>query len=140
MKHRVLFLCTHNANRSQMAEGLVNHFLGGQWEAFSAGTEATVVNPRAIRVMAELGIDISSQRSKNLAEFDSQTFDRVITLCGDATEKCPYFVGGVQREHVGFDDPSRATGTEEEIMADFRRVRDEMRQKLTAHLSGGTHE
>ncbi|CAG0931310.1 arsenate reductase ArsC [Geobacter sp.] len=140
MKQRVLFLCTHNANRSQMAEGLVNHFLGDRWEASSAGTEATVVNPRAIRAMAELGIDISGHRSKNLAKFEGQTFDRIVTLCGDADEKCPLFVGGVRREHLGFDDPSRATGTEEEIMAEFRRVRDEMRKILTAHLTGVGHE
>ncbi|GLI38562.1 arsenate reductase ArsC [Geobacter hydrogenophilus] len=135
MKQRVLFLCTHNANRSQMAEGLVNHFLGERWEASSAGTEATAVNPRAIRAMAEMGIDISGQRSKTLSEFDGQTFDRVITLCGGASEKCPLFVGGVRREHLGFDDPSRATGTEEEIMAEFRRVRDEMKKALLELLT-----
>lgn len=140
MKQRVLFLCTHNANRSQMAEGLVNHFLGDRWEACSAGTEATMVNPRAVRAMAELGIDISGQRSKNLDEFEGQSFDRVITLCGDAAETCPLFVGGVRREHLGFADPSRAAGTEEEIMAEFRRVRDEMREKLTTHLTGDSHE
>ncbi|QSV47235.1 arsenate reductase ArsC [Geobacter benzoatilyticus] len=140
MKQRVLFLCTHNANRSQMAEGLVNHFLGDRWEACSAGTEATRVNPRATRAMAELGIDISGQHSKNLAEFDGQSFDRVITLCGDAAETCPLFVGGVRREHLGFTDPSRTAGTEEEIMAEFRRVRDEMREKLTTHLTGDSHE
>ncbi|WP_298271618.1 arsenate reductase ArsC [Geobacter sp.] len=140
MKQRVLFLCTHNANRSQMAEGLVNHFLGDRWEARSAGTEATAVNPRAIRAMAELGIDISGHRSKTLDEFDGQSFDRVITLCGDAGEKCPLFVGGVRRQHLGFDDPSRAAGTEEEIMTGYRRVRDEMRQELTSHLAGGDHE
>lgn len=135
MKQRVLFLCTHNANRSQMAEGLVNHFLGDRWEACSAGTEATRVNLRAIRAMAELGIDISGHSSKNLSEFDDQTFDRVIALCGDATEKCPLFFGGVRREHLGFDDPSRATGTEEEIMAEFRRVRDEMKKRLLELLA-----
>ena len=135
MKQRVLFLCTHNANRSQMAEGLVNHFLGERWEASSAGTEATAVNPRAIRAMAELGIDISGQRSKTLSEFEGQTFDRVITLCGDASEKCPLFFGGVRREHIGFDDPSRATGTEEEIMAEFRRVRDKMKERLLELLT-----
>lgn len=127
MKKRVLFLCTHNSCRSQMAEGLLNHDLGERFEACSAGTEATRVNPRAIRIMAEIGIDISGQRSKTLDECDGQPFDCVVTLCGDANEKCPLFVGGVERIHVGFDDPSRTTGSEEEIMAEFRRVRDEIR-------------
>lgn len=140
MKQRVLFLCTHNANRSQMAEGLANYFLSDRWEACSAGTIATSVNPRATRTMAELGIDISGQRSKNLTEFDGQTFDRVITLCGEAADTCPIFVGGVRREHLGFDDPSRATGTDEEIMDVYRRVRDEMRRRVITLLNGGDHE
>ena len=134
MKQHVLFLCTHNANRSQMAEGLVNHFLGGRWEARSAGTEATTVNPRAIRAMAELGIDISHHRSKVLDEFAEERFDYVITLCGDAKEKCPLFFGGVERIHIGFPDPSRATGSEEEIMAEFRRVRDDIKARLLEFL------
>lgn len=140
MKQRVLFLCTHNANRSQMAEGLVNYFLSDRWEACSAGTIATSVNPRATRTMAELGIDISGQRSKNLTELDGQTFDRVITLCGEAADTCPIFVGGVRQEHLGFDDPSRATGTDEEIMDVYRRVRDEMRRRVITLLNGGDHE
>ncbi|HMN03791.1 MAG TPA: arsenate reductase ArsC [Geobacter anodireducens] len=140
MKQRVLLLCTHNANRSQMAEGLVNYFLSDRWEACSAGTIATSVNPRATRTMAELGIDISGQRSKNLTELDGQTFDRVITLCGEAADTCPIFVGGVRREHLGFDDPSRATGTDEEIMDVYRRVRDEMRRRVITLLNGGDHE
>ena len=88
MKKRLLFLCTHNSCRSQMAEGLVNHFLGDRFTAFSAGTEATRVNSRAAQVMAELGIDISAHRSKTLDEFAGEPFDQVITLCGDANEKC----------------------------------------------------
>lgn len=140
MKHRILFLCTHNSCRSQMAEGLVNHFFGDRWEAWSAGTEATMVNPRAIRTMAELGIDISGHRSKTLDEFSDDRFDWVITLCGDANEKCPLFFGGVKREHLGFDDPSRASGTDEEIMVEFRQVRDEMRERLTSYLEGDYHE
>lgn len=127
MRKRVLFLCTHNSCRSQMAEGLMNHYLGNRFKAFSAGTEATRVNPLAIQVMAEAGIDISGERSKTLNEFDDQPFDCVVTLCGDANEKCPLFVGGVERMHVGFDDPSRTTGSEEKIMAEFRRVRDEIK-------------
>lgn len=127
MKQRVLFLCTHNSCRSQMAEGLLRHDLGERYEVFSAGTEATRVNPRAITSMAEIGIDISNQYSKTMDQFADQPFDCVVTLCGDANEKCPLFFGGVERMHHGFDDPSRTTGSEEKIMADFRRVRDEIR-------------
>jgi arsenate reductase (thioredoxin) len=130
MKKKVLFLCTHNSCRSQMVEGLINHYLGDRFEAFSAGTEATRVNPLAIQVLAELGIDISGHRSKTLGEFAGEKFDYVITLCGDANEKCPLFFGGVERIHLGFSDPSRTLGSEEEIMADFRRVRDEIKTTL----------
>ncbi|MCM2356726.1 MAG: arsenate reductase ArsC [Geobacteraceae bacterium] len=130
MKKKVLFLCTHNSCRSQMAEGIVNHYLGDRLQAFSAGTEATSVNPRAIAVMQEIGIDISGHRSKTLDEFKEESFDYVITLCGDAKEKCPLFFGGVERMHLGFHDPSGASGTDQEIMAEFRRVRDEIRHRL----------
>jgi len=140
MKKRILFLCTHNSCRSQMAEGLVNHYLGNRFEAFSAGTEATRVNPIAILVLAELGIDISQQRSKTLDEFDGQRFDFVITLCGDANENCPLFFGGVQREHIGFDDPSRFQGDAREILDEFRRVRDELKHGLIDYLTGENHE
>lgn len=129
-KRRVLFLCTHNSCRSQMAEGLVNHDLEDRIEAFSAGTEATRVNPLAAKVMDEIGIDISSHHSKILDEFSGQAFDYVITLCGDANEKCPLFFGGVQRLHMGFDDPSRLPGSEEEVLPEYRRVRDEIRRAM----------
>ncbi|GFO68670.1 arsenate reductase [Geomonas limicola] len=136
MKKRVLFLCTHNSCRSQMAEGIVNHDLGDRFDAFSAGTEATSVNARAIAILKEIGIDISRHRSKVLGEFDGQQFDYVITLCGDANDKCPLFFGGVQRIHIGFSDPSRIKeGTEAEIMEEFRKVRDEIRVKLTEFLT-----
>ncbi len=136
MKTKVLFLCTHNSCRSQMAEGLVNHYLGDRIQAYSAGTEATAVNPRAIRVLAELGVDITGQRSKTMDEFSGQRFDFVITLCGDANEKCPLFFGGVQRMHIGFDDPSQVTGSDEEVMAAFRSVRDQLRTTLVEYLGG----
>ena len=136
MKQRILFLCTHNSCRSQMAEGLINHDLGDRFQAFSAGTEATRVNPLASQVLAELGIDISSHRSKTLDEFAGEQFDYVITLCGSANEQCPLFVGGVERIHIGFDDPSRLPGTPEEVLPEFRRVRDEIRHKLTDFLTG----
>lgn len=124
---KILFLCTHNSCRSQMAEALANHFLASRCRAFSAGTEATRVNPLAIRVLAELGIDTSHLYSKTLAEYSGQTFDHVVTLCGDADEKCPLFFGGVKRSHRGFDDPSRLGGSAEEVLPEFRRVRDELR-------------
>src|ERR1035437_4937078 len=127
MKQRILFLCTHNSCRSQMAEGLANHYLGDHCTAFSAGTEATRVNPLVIRVMAELGIDISRNRSKTLAEFEGQNFDHVVTLCGDANETCPLFIGGKERIHQGFDDPSRLGGSDDAVLPEFRRVRGEIK-------------
>ena len=135
MKKKVLLLCTHNSCRSQMAEGIVNHYLGDRFQAYSAGTEATRVNPLAIQVLAELGIDISGHYSKTLDEFAGETFDYVITLCGSANEQCPLFIGGVQRVHIGFDDPSQITGTPEEVLPEFRRVRDEIRVRLEEFLT-----
>ena len=132
MKKRVLFLCTSNSCRSQMAEGVTNHFFGDKLEAFSAGTQASYVNPLAIEVLKEIGIDISGHRSKNLSEFDGKKFDYVITLCGDANEACPLYIGGTKKIHIGFDDPAKATGNSEEINQEFRRVRDEIKEKLTA--------
>lgn len=127
---KVLFLCTGNSCRSQMAEGLVNHDFSGQIVAFSAGTEPHGLNPKAVQVMTEIGIDISAHSSDHISQYDGQSFDYVITLCGDANEKCPLFYGGVKRLHMGFDDPPKATGTEAEIMAVYRRVRDEIREQL----------
>jgi arsenate reductase len=113
-----------------MAEGIVNHYLGDGIEAFSAGTEASFVNPRAIEVLREIGVDIRHHRSKNLDDFSGLNFDYVITLCGDANEKCPLFLGGVRRIHLGFNDPAKAKGTEEEVLNEFRKVRDEIRSIL----------
>ncbi len=131
---KVLFLCTENACRSQMAEGLINHDFPGRIQAFSAGVRATRVNPRAIRVMAELGIDISGQRSKAMDEFAGENFDLAITLCDSAQKQCPMFPGAARLIHLGFPDPAKATGTEEEIMAAFRRVRDEIRGQVGRFL------
>ena len=136
MKKKILFLCTHNSCRSQMAEGIANHYLSDRLQALSAGTEATSVNPRAIEVMQEIGIDISGHRSKTMDEFAGVKFDYVITLCGDANEKCPLFFGGVERMHIGFSDPAKATGSDEEIMAEFRRVRDEIKITLLEFFEG----
>jgi arsenate reductase len=127
---KVLFLCTENACRSQMAEGLVNHYLAGKAQAFSAGVSPGQVNPNAIRVMAELAIDISRHRSKSVNEFEGQEFDLVITVCDKPRETCPFFSGAARLLHVSFTDPGQARGTEAEILAVFRRVRDEMREKL----------
>lgn len=135
MKKRVLFLCTANSCRSQMAEGIVNHFLGDRIEAFSAGTRATFVNPRAIAVMKEIGIDISGHRSKEMNEFKGERFDYVITLCDSAHETCPYFFGGVEITHIGFPDPASANGSIDEIMAVFRCVRDEIKVRLLSYFS-----
>jgi len=124
---KVLFICTHNSARSQMAEGLVNHLLAGRYIAYSAGTEPTDVNSYAVQVMAEIGIDISSHRSKSIDEFREERFDYVITVCDHAKEVCPYFPGGEQI-HKGFEDPSVSQGTDEEILSHFRKARDEIRE------------
>ena len=110
---KVLFLCTENACRSQMAEGLVNHDLAGQVKAWSAGVRPSRVNPRAIQVMAEIGIDISHHRSKSVDDLAGEAFDLVITVCDQAQQQCPIFPGETEVMHVGFPDPARATGTEE---------------------------
>jgi arsenate reductase len=137
MKKRILFVCTSNSARSQMAEALVNHDLGDRFEAFSAGTEPKSPHPLAIRVLAEIGIDHSAARSKSMDEFAGQAFDFVITLCDSANETCPLFFGGVKRAHLGFDDPAKAEGTDEERLAVFRRIRDEIRTQVEAFLTQG---
>ena len=133
---RVLFICTKNSARSQMAEGLVNHDLNGKVQAFSAGTEPSLVHPMAVAVMRELDIDISNQKSKGLDEFIGQPFDYVITLCDQAAESCPVFFGGAQKLHMGFPDPAGTPGDEEEKMAAFRRVRDQIREQTIGFLKG----
>ena len=134
MKRRVLFICTHNSARSQMAEGLLRHLGNERFEVFSAGTEATVVRPMAIRAMAELGIDISHQQSKTLDRYLSEPFDNVITVCDTAAEACPVFPGAARRRHWSFEDPSKATGSESEQLAVYRRVRDEIRARIEDEL------
>lgn len=131
---RVLFLCTHNSARSQMAEGFLRAMAGDRVEVGSAGTEKTSVNPLAIRVMAERGIDISGQTSKVYSDLES--WDCLITVCDDANERCPWVPGSVERLHWSFPDPSRATGTEEERLVVFRRVRDQIQERLTDWLRG----
>jgi len=134
-KKRVLFLCSGNSARSQMAEGLVNHFLGDRWEAYSAGTAPTGhVHPLAIQAMAELGIDISRQRSKSVDEFRDTDFDLVITVCDQAAQNCPLWLGPGQVKHMGFPDPAAATGSEAERLEVFRQVRDGLRQEVSHYL------
>ena len=134
-KQRVLFLCTHNSARSQMAEGLLRHLAGDQFEVYSAGTEATRVRPLAIRAMADLGIDVSGQESKTLDRYLGETFDAVITVCDQANESCPVFAGARSRLHWSFPDPSHATGSEEEQLAVYRAVRDAIRARIEAELT-----
>jgi arsenate reductase len=131
---RVLFLCTHNSARSQMAEGLLRALAGDRFEAGSAGTEKTAVNPLAIRAMAERGIDISGHTSKRYSELAPETWDYLVTVCDDANERCPWVPGSVTRLHWSFPDPSRAAGTEAERLAVFRRVRDQIEERLAAWL------
>ena len=133
---RALFLCTHNSARSQMAEGLLRHLGRGGFEAFSAGTEATAVRPLAIRAMRELGIDISKQESKTLDRYLTDRFDYVITVCDDANDSCPVFANAARRLHWSLPDPSKATGTEEERLAAYRKVRDALGARIRGDLLG----
>lgn len=127
-KKKVLFVCTHNSARSQMAEGLLRAAYGRRYDVYSAGTEPSGVNPHAVRVMAELGIDISGHHSKSVDRFKEETFDIVVTVCQRAKEACPIFPGGGNYLHEDFEEPSELKGTANEILAGFRRIRDEMRE------------
>ena len=133
-KQRILFLCTHNSARSQMAEGLLRSLGGDRFEVFSAGTEATRVRPLAIQAMAEQGIDISGQESKTLERYLNEPFDEVITVCDAAAEACPIFPGATHRRHWSFPDPSQAKGSEAEQLAVYRRVRDAIRERIKNEL------
>jgi len=129
-KQRVIFVCTHNSSRSQMAEGLLRHLAGDRFEVCSAGTQATRVHPLAIQVMAEKGIDISLHTSDGIDKFMGMAFDYVITVCDDANETCPYFPTNKVRWHWSFEDPSAATGSEAERLAKFREIRDQIETSL----------
>jgi arsenate reductase len=131
---KVLFLCTGNSCRSQMAEGLINHDLGDRVQVCSAGLIQSYVHPKAIQVMKEIGIDISHHRSKHFKEFEGQSFDYVITLCDEAQEACPVFPGATKQHHIGFMDPITASGPEDQILAVFRKVRNEIRKKVIPWL------
>ena len=144
-KPKVLFICTGNSCRSQMAEGFLRHIAGDSFEALSAGTDPVGVNPTAVRVMAERGIDISGQESKGIRPFLGHHFPYVITVCDRANERCPIFPGVMKRLHWSFEDPATAKGTEQERLAVFRRVRNEVEAHVRrfvdevrtgAHLTG----
>jgi arsenate reductase len=136
---RVLVLCTHNSARSQIAEGWFHALGGAQVEVESAGTEATQVNPLAIRAMAEVGVDLSAHTSKHLNQFLTQRWDYVITVCNQAAEACPFFPGATHRLHWDFTDPSKVTGSEEERLQAFRQTRDLMRKQVAQFLEGLQH-
>ena len=126
----VLFVCTQNACRSQIAEAVVGQALEGTVQTFSAGTEPAGVHPLAVKVLEEEGMDISQARSKHIDEFNGQAFDLVITLCGGAAESCPFWPGQGKRIHVGFDDPAAVKGDEAKRLDAFRNVRDEIKERL----------
>ena len=139
MKKQVLFLCTGNSCRSQMAEGLVNHYLGDEWKAHSAGTNpAGYVHPLAVQAMSELDIDISCHRSKSTDELRGTELDTVVTVCDDAAENCPVWLGKGRKAHIGFEDPALATGSYDKRLAIFRRVRDEIRREIFHLLVNGS--
>ena len=134
MKKKILVLCTGNSCRSQIAEGYIRHFAGDRFEVTSAGLEPGVVNPRAIQVMKEDGVDISTHTSDDVNQYVSQNFNYIITVCDHARERCPYFPGQAERIHWSFEDPAAARGTEDEILAVFQIVRDQIRDKIKEFL------
>jgi arsenate reductase len=138
MKKKILFICTHNSARSQMAEGYMNATYGDRYDVFSGGTEVTRVHPMAIAVMQEIGIDISGHRSKLIDEHYGKGIETVVTVCDSAQKACPFFPGAKEEIHQSFPDPSAFTGSDEEIRAGFRKVRDEIIQWIDETF-GKTH-
>ena len=137
MKPSVLILCTGNSCRSHLAEGILRAAAGDLVDVYSAGSKpAGYVHPKAIQVMREIGLDLSGHTSKHMNEFLTRPITTVITVCGNADQACPMFPGQVNRHHWGFDDPAHATGTEEEILAEFRRVRDAIKLTFEAYAAG----
>ena len=137
MKKRVLILCTGNSCRSQMAEGVLRHYGNSQYEVFSAGTKPSTVNPTAIKVMKEIGMDISGHRSKHVDEFKGQRFDYVITVCDNAKESCPFFPGNTKRLHWEFPDPPHGEVVTESVIEEFRKVRDMICEKFKTAAEKG---
>jgi arsenate reductase len=130
MKPEILVLCTGNSARSQMGEGLFRHYLGDRFEVHSAGTKPSLVRPEAIAAMAELGIDISSHRSKSVEEFLTHEFAYIVTVCDNARENCPYFPGSAERVHWSFEDPAAVEGDDAARLAAFRRIRDQISARV----------
>jgi arsenate reductase len=139
MKKKILFICTHNSARSQMAEGYMNAKFGDNYEVFSGGTEKGRVHPMAIEVMKEIGIDISGHRSKLIDEFFGKGIETVVTVCDSAQKACPFFPGTKEEIHQSFPDPSAFTGPDEEVRAGFRRVRDEIIRWINRTFGTGSH-
>ena len=139
VKKTVLFICTHNSARSQIAEALINKYMADRYKAFSAGTEPTRVNPYTITVMAEIGVDISRNQAKHINVFQGKSFDYVVTVCDHAKETCPFFPGAQKYFHQGFADPSTFTGDDEETLSGFRRVRDDIRSWIEANFDQEDH-
>ena len=137
MKKRVLILCTGNSCRSQMAEGVLRHYGSSRYEVFSAGTKQSSVNPIAIQVMKEIGIDISGHRSKHVDEFKGQTFDYVVTVCDNAKESCPFFPGNTKRLHGEFPDPPHDKEITESVIDEFRKVRNMIHTKFKSAAERG---
>jgi len=127
-KQKVLFICTHNSARSQMAEAFLNTLFPEHYEAYSAGTHPGKLNPYVVKALQEIGIDISKNRTKSIDEFKGKRFDIVVTVCDQAKEECPYFPYAIQYIHKGFEDPSTFTGTDEEILKKVRKLRDEIEE------------
>ena len=136
-RERVIFLCTHNSARSQMAEGMLRAWAPARFEAFSAGTVRTALRPEAVQAMREIGIDISSQQSKSIDELGRRSFDRLVTVCDEARESCPTLPGVRQQEHWQIDDPSAVGGSSEKLMAAFRRARDDLAERVRGIAEGG---
>jgi len=134
-KKSVLFVCTHNSVRSQMAEALLNKIYGDRYSAFSAGTDPTQIDPLVVSVMREIGIDVSNYRSKGLNVFQDYHFDYVVTVCDQANESCPYFPGGNLRIHKSFPDPSKFQGWYEDVIKEYRRIRDEIKKWIEKEFS-----
>lgn len=134
MKKRVLFLCTGNSARSQMAEGLLRHMAPDKFEVYSAGVNPTQLNPLAVKVMTEIGIEISMQKSKSVMEFIGQKFDYVITVCDNARQTCPVFPGKYEKIHWDLEDPAQAQGADDGKLVVFRNIRDQIKTKIVEWL------
>ncbi len=135
-KEKVLFICNHNSARSQMAEGLLKSLYGEYYDVYSAGSNPSTVNPYAVKVLEELNVDISDNRSKSLKEFEGFQFDYVVTVCGGEGEVCPFFPGGKNYLHESFEDPTTVDGSEHEKTDAFRRIRDEIKEWIMETFRG----